>query len=158
MAWLDVEWTNGDTPTSTKANQMDDNLDYVRESARGWTVAQEAGYVEASGMGAFDWSLVVAVGGLEFTSSLITGGYADVAGLLNLDISSLTAGVAYQLAVSAKITGGSIITELMAFTFVPRVDMSYLSIFGECTKGSGGNLAAVRGFTAIATRDNEGFT
>ena len=155
MAWLDVEWANGDTPTAAKGNQMQDNLDYVREALRGQIVAQEATNLEAASMSTANWAVRVNIGALEWTSSSITGtSFAELAGLKNQDISTLTNGVAYLLTVTAE--GNSATALLLSSTYVAHADGDFLSIFGEVRKGAT-DLASLRGYTAIVTRDDEGF-
>ncbi len=157
MAWADVEWSNGDTPTETKGDQMQANLDYIREVLRGQTVAQEACNVESSAMSTSDWNLRVNVGPLEWTSDLIASTtFAEVNGLRNKDISSLTTGVAYLLTITA--VGNSQQQQLLATTYIAHDDGNYLTICGKVRAADPGTpLASIMGYTALVTRDNEGF-
>ncbi len=157
MAYLDVEWANQDVPTQTKGQQMDDNLDYVREVMRGRVVAQEAANVEFSVMGPDNWNLRLDVGPLSFTSSTVTSlSFVEVGGLKNLDVSSLVAGNAYKLTAVAVVGGDT--QELGSTTFFATADLVFLSVFGQVREADPGSpFASMRGYAVILTRDNEGF-
>lgn len=157
MAYVDREWSNGDVPTAVKGNGMQDNLDYVREVLRGRIAAQEATAVEMPVASTTDWDIRVNIGALEWTSSSVTStGYVELAGLKNKDISTLTDGVAYLLTISGVSVGGAV-TRYLASTYVAHADGNFLSVFGEARKASASHLAELRGYTAIVTRDDEGF-
>lgn len=154
-SYTDVEWANGQVLTETKLDQMQENLDYVRDSMRGRTVANQASKIEFFQTGTQDWSLRVNVGANEWTSTLITSSsYGELAGIKNKNIGTLTDGVAYLLAFVA--VSGFVTVQLGGATFVASADANFLSIFAEVRIGAT-NQAAIRGYTAIVTRDNEGF-
>jgi hypothetical protein len=157
MAWADVEWSNLDVPTRDKGQQMDDNLDYVREVIRWRTLAQNAGVAEiVEGQYFFNWQLQLRVGTLSWNSATITAAsWAEVTGLRNKDASALTDGGVYVLQAVAVSTTFAGHEELLASTrFRKTPDCDHLSVFAE---GVGDTSPSLRGYTVLGTRDNEGF-
>ena len=88
------------------------------------------------------------------SATISSGTYGDVSGLANLDISTLVAGVPYTLAITG--VQGSDEVLMASSTYFATEDLDFLTIFGQVRRGSAG-IAALRGYTALVTRDNEGF-
>lgn len=165
MAWADVEWSNGDTPTEAKFDQMVDNADYLRDALRGRCIMHAARAIET------DWNVVfgggedravrVTVGPYEFISDVysVSSPTGFISGLQNLDVSGLAASGVYAMTVGFIVVGiyDTYILDLATGWFLATADTNYLSCFGTFSPGGGGAFSYLKGFTAIVTRDNESF-
>ena len=159
MAYTDVEWSHGDTPTEAKLDTMQGNLDYVREAMRARVIFQNAGTDRLYGVPAeTDWQMRLTIGTYTFTSNTINspGTFADVTGLRNKSITGLTLTVPYLFEISAVPSGYP--TQLLLRGYWIRYsEGNRLSVFASAHAGYGATYAQYRGVTIIATRDNEGF-
>jgi len=141
-SWLDVEWSSGDTPTETKLDQMQENLDYLRDeleyrqlACSGWSYGSQG---RRSGNDA-TWEWRVKIQGHSATSTARTFNSTEYAidGLTALDVSGYQDDAIHVLDVEIQVRpSGGTWTNLDAagriyFLKTPEVDR--LHVAGHAT-------------------------
>lgn len=156
MAYVDVEWSHNDTPTEAKLDQMQANLDYVRDVGRGRMVLQEAAPIIDFNIDGSGSALIrVVVGSQSWDSDPIVGAAADLGGIKNKSLVGLSGFPPAAILVSFVGNGGSPIKQKLVGQFFKYDDAKFLSVFATVAADS--NHIQMYGFTIITTRDNEGF-